>query len=154
MAKTGFRWSRGSDPRLLRLTMDGYSTAHLGSDPAHQESSRPKVRPTRRFTGAIKVWGQGTTDRLIYINNEWKRSSAECAALHGRVFLPREDVLPPISLCGMHKGFNGMPPSSNQRPFHGLSYMARKSASHAHRFGQPNLFLKGWPVPETYVLYK
>src|SRR6516162_547465 len=50
----GLRWSRGSDPRLLRLTMDGYSTAHVGSDPAHQESSRPKVRSTRRFTGAMK----------------------------------------------------------------------------------------------------
>jgi hypothetical protein len=41
--------SRGSDPRLLGLTMGGYLIAHSGSDPVDQRSSAPRVRPMRNL---------------------------------------------------------------------------------------------------------
>jgi hypothetical protein len=41
--------SRGSDPRLLGLTMGGYLIALSGSDPVDQRSSAPRVRPTHNL---------------------------------------------------------------------------------------------------------
>ena len=42
----GVRWSRGSDPRLLRLTMDGLLDRHnWGATPCIKHRPRPKVRP-------------------------------------------------------------------------------------------------------------
>jgi hypothetical protein len=41
--------NRGSDPRLLGLTMGGYLIAHSGSDPVDQRSSAPRVRPMRNL---------------------------------------------------------------------------------------------------------
>ena len=41
-----FRWSRGSDLRLLRLTMDGLPDRHIwGATPCVKDRPRPKVRP-------------------------------------------------------------------------------------------------------------
>jgi hypothetical protein len=41
-----FRWSRGSDLRLLRLTMDGLPDRHIwGATPCIKDRPRPKVRP-------------------------------------------------------------------------------------------------------------
>ena len=42
---TRHKGNRGSDPRLLGLTMGGLFVAHAGSDPVHQRSSAPRVRP-------------------------------------------------------------------------------------------------------------
>ena len=40
-----FRWSRGSDLRLLRLTMDGLPDRHIwGATPCIKDRPRPKVR--------------------------------------------------------------------------------------------------------------
>ena len=45
------RWSRGSDPRLLRLTMDGVLDRHIGERPrAIKHRPRPKVRPAHAKT--------------------------------------------------------------------------------------------------------
>jgi hypothetical protein len=41
-----FRWSRGSDLRLLRLTMNGLLDRHIwGATPCIKDRPRPKVRP-------------------------------------------------------------------------------------------------------------
>jgi len=41
-----FRWSRGSDLRLLRLTMDGLPDRHIwGATPCIKDRPRPKARP-------------------------------------------------------------------------------------------------------------
>src|SRR5262249_20918704 len=43
----GLRWSRGSDPRLLRLTMNGLLDRHIsGATPCIKDRPRSKVRPT------------------------------------------------------------------------------------------------------------
>jgi hypothetical protein len=45
------RWSRGSDPRLLRLTMDGLLDRHnWGATPCIKHRPRPKVRPVHAKT--------------------------------------------------------------------------------------------------------
>jgi hypothetical protein len=41
--------SRGSDPRLLGLTMGGYLIAHSRSDPVDQRSTAPRVRPMHKL---------------------------------------------------------------------------------------------------------
>jgi hypothetical protein len=41
--------SRGSDPRLLGLTMGGYLIALSGSDPGDERSTAPRVRPMHKL---------------------------------------------------------------------------------------------------------
>jgi hypothetical protein len=47
--------SRGSDPRLLGLTMGGYLIAHSGSDPVDQRSTAPRVRPIPKLA---RLWAE------------------------------------------------------------------------------------------------
>ena len=47
--------SRGSDPRLLGLTMGGYLIALSGSDPVDQRSTAPRVRPIPKLA---RLWAE------------------------------------------------------------------------------------------------
>jgi hypothetical protein len=47
--------SRGSDPRLLGLTMGGYLIALSGSDPVDQRSTAPRVRPIAKLA---RLWAE------------------------------------------------------------------------------------------------
>ncbi len=51
----GLRWSRGRDPRLLRLTMDGLLDRTFGETPCIKARQRPKVRLARHNAGKPKL---------------------------------------------------------------------------------------------------
>jgi len=49
------RGSRGSDPRLLRLTMGGLLDRHIwGATPCIKDRPHHKVRPTRLYAGQLR----------------------------------------------------------------------------------------------------
>jgi hypothetical protein len=67
-----FRGSRGSDPRLLRLTMSGLLDRHIwGATPCIKDRRRPKVRPTQRYVGMTKLdplAGKIRTNQVVETN--------------------------------------------------------------------------------------
>jgi hypothetical protein len=70
-----FRWSRGSAPRLLRLTMDGLLDRTRGATPCIKARQRPKARPTRHNAGELKLrrfCGQNTTTKVSLMSIEFE----------------------------------------------------------------------------------
>jgi hypothetical protein len=73
--------SRGSDPRLLGLTMGGYLIAHSGSDPVDQRSTAPRVRPMHNLRHSHQ-----SRQKLEPVRRQGRALAMTCDLIHG--FLP------------------------------------------------------------------
>jgi hypothetical protein len=87
--------SRGSDPRLLGLTMGGYLIARSGSDPVDQRSTAPRVRPIPKLAHLLAKLGT----RTLNLDHRLSRCGAQVGRLAGRSTGPAECAGPSAVDC-------------------------------------------------------
>jgi hypothetical protein len=104
--------SRGSDPRLLGLTMGGYLIALSGSDPVDQRSSAPRVRPMRnlRHLRQSRQNRQKSLNRFgaNAVHNHSREASGNVSRYAAPAHVwPRKGVAPRLARCVLRGADNG-----------------------------------------------
>ena len=101
--------SRGSDPRLLGLTMGGYLIALSGSDPVDQRSSAPRVRPMRNLRH-LRQSRQKSLNRFgaKAVHNHSREASGNVSRYAAPAHVwPRKGVAPRLARCVLRGADNG-----------------------------------------------